>query len=165
MADLDLGNGTITSACKKIAVSEQLHAVDALREKSVCWANSLEESALEINLDNITSESSHEGTGVIGSDNDALVDSLDLAHGEVLEQDFLLGVVDVPDADAIVVDGHQLLVCVVEEADFVSNVHTNSMSTDGLSTVCLFLKREKLVRWMIKSAVADFIILFFSGGN
>ena len=143
MADLDLGNGTITSTSKKIAISEQLHAVDALREKSVCWANSLEESALEINLDNIASESSHEGTGVIGSDNDALVDSLDLAHGEVLEQDFLLGVVDVPDADAIVVDGHQLLVCVVEEADFVSNVHTNSMSTDGLSTVCLFLKRER----------------------
>jgi len=33
-------------------------------------------------------------------------------------------------------DGHQLLVCVVEEGNFVSDVHANSMSTDGFSTVC-----------------------------
>lgn len=144
VADLDLGNGTISSTCKKVAVSEQLHAVDALREQSVGWADSLEESALQVNLNDVTSESSHEGTGVIGSDNDALVDSLDRAHGEILEQDFLLGVVDVPDADAIVMDGHQLLVCVVEEGDFVSDVHANSMSTDGFSTVCLFLKEKEV---------------------
>ena len=66
-----------------------------------------------------------------------MVDSLDLAHSEVLEQDFLLSVVDVPDADAIVVDGHQLFSGVVEEGDLVGDVHANGVSTDCLSTFSL----------------------------
>ena len=56
---------------------------------------------------------------------------------EVLVEDLLGTVVDVPNAETVVVDGHQLVVGLVEEADLVGNVHTDSVSTDSLSGVDL----------------------------
>ena len=137
VADLDFGDSTITSTDEKVTVGQQLHAVDTLGEESVAGSDALEESALKVDLNDITSESSHVGARIVWGDDNALVDSLDLAHSEVLEQDFLLSVVDVPDADAIVVDGHHLLSGVVEEGDFVGDVHANGVSTDCLSTISL----------------------------
>jgi hypothetical protein len=135
VADLDLGDGTVACTYKKVSVGEKLHTVDSLGEQSVGWADTLEESAIEVDLNDITSECTHVGTLVVGGNANALVDSLDGAHGEILEQNLLLGVVDVPDADAIVVDGDELLVCVVEEGDFVGDVHADSMPANGLATV------------------------------
>ena len=137
MADLDFGDSTITSTDEKVTVGQQLHAVDTLGEESVAGSDTLEESALKVDLNDITSESSHVGARIVWGDDNALVDSLDLAHSEVLEQDFLLSVVDVPDADAIVVDGHHLLSGVVEKGDLVGDVHANGVSTDCLSTISL----------------------------
>jgi len=48
-------------------------------------------------------------------------------------QDLLLGVVDVPNANAIVVNRHELLASVVKEGDLVGDVHANSMANYWLS--------------------------------
>jgi len=137
VTDLKLGDSAVTSADEEIAVSEELHAVNTLGEEPVAGSNSLEEAAWEVNLDDITGEGTQVGAGVIGSNADALVDSLDLSHGKVLEEDLLLDVVDVPDADSVVVDGDKVLVGVVEEGNFVSDVHTNGMATDGFTRLSL----------------------------
>lgn len=142
VVDLELGNGTVTRAEQEVAVGQKLHAVDTLREEAVARADALEEAALKVDLNDITSESTEERAGVIRGDADALVDALDLAHGEVLVEDLLLGVVDVPDADAVVVDGHELLAGVVEEGDLVSDVHADGMATDGLSAHSLIKRRK-----------------------
>jgi hypothetical protein len=55
MANLDFGDRTITSANKEVTIGQQLHAVDALGEKSVGWAHAFEESALKVNLDDVAS--------------------------------------------------------------------------------------------------------------
>ena len=125
MTDLKLGDSAVTSADEEIAVSEELHAVDTLGEEPVAGSNSLEEAAWEVNLDDITGERAHESTLIVWGDHDALVNSLDLAHSEVLEQDFLLSVVDIPDTDTIVVDGNEVVVGVVEEGNFICNVHAH----------------------------------------
>jgi len=135
MADLDLGDCAVAGAQEQVTVCQQLHAVDALGEELVAWADTLEESALEVDLDDVASERAHEGTRIIGSNHNALVNSLNLAHGEVLEQDFLLSVVDVPDADTIVVDGDQLLIRVVEESDLIGNVHAYIVTADCFSAL------------------------------
>ena len=144
MTDLDLGDCAITSTDEKVAVSQELHAVYTLGEESVSRSDSLEQTALEINLNNITSQGTHESARVIRGNNNALVNSLDLAHCEVLEEDLLLDIVDVPDADTIVVNSHEVIVCVVEESNFVSDVHTNGMATDSFSTFGLILKRSQM---------------------
>ena len=51
--------------------------------------------------------------------------SLDLAHLEVLVEDLLLDVVDVPDAGSIVVNGHEVVGRVVVEADLVGYMHAD----------------------------------------
>ena len=94
-------------------------------EELVAWTNSLEKSTIEIDLDDVTSESTHESTSVVGSDRDALVSSLDLAHLKVLEEDLFLDVVDIPDANAVIVDGHEVVGRIVVEADFIGNMHAN----------------------------------------
>ena len=114
-----------------------MHAVDALGEERIAGADALEESALEVNLDDITGERAHESTLIVWGDHDALVNSLDLAHSEVLEQDFLLSVVDIPDTDTIVVDGDQLLVGVVVEGDLIGNIHAYIVTADCFSTLSL----------------------------
>ena len=125
VADLELCYCAITRTDEKVTVSQQFHAVDAELEELVAWTNSLEKSTIEIDLDDVTSESTHESTSVVGSDRDALVSSLDLAHLKVLEEDLFLDVVDIPDANAVIVDGHEVVGRIVVEADFIGNMHAN----------------------------------------
>ena len=94
-------------------------------EELVAWTNSLEKSTIEIDLDDVTGDSTQESTSVVGSDRDALEPSLDLAHLKVLVEDLFLDVVDIPDANAVIVDGHEVVGRIVVEADFIGNVHTN----------------------------------------
>lgn len=49
-------------------------------------------------------------------------------------EDLLLGVVNVPNTDAIVVNGHEFLAGVVEESDLVGNIHANSVTNNRFST-------------------------------
>ena len=125
MADLELGDGAVSCTDEKVTVSQERHAVDAELEEHVSWTDSLEESAIEADLDDVTSESAHESTSVIRGDCDTLESSFDLAHLQVLVKDLLLDVVDVPDAETIIVDGHKVVGRVVVEADLVSNMHAD----------------------------------------
>jgi len=61
VADLNFSDGAVAGTDKEVTVSEELHAVDALGEKSVSRSDSLEESALEVDFDNIASEGTHVG--------------------------------------------------------------------------------------------------------
>ena len=63
--------------------------------------------------------------------------SLDLAHLEVLVEDLLLDVVDVPDADSIVVNGHEVVGRVVVEADLVGYMHADRVAADRLTSIAL----------------------------
>ena len=94
-------------------------------EELVARTNSLEKSAIQTDLNDVACESTHESTSVVGSDRDALVPSLDLAHLKVLVKDLFLNVVDVPDANAIIMDGHEVVGRIVVEADFIGNMHAN----------------------------------------
>ena len=89
------------------------------------WSNSLEESTIEVDLDDVTSERAQESASVFRGDCDTLESSLDLAHLEVLVEDLLLDVVNVPDADTIVVNGNEVVGRVVVEADLVSYMHAD----------------------------------------
>ena len=138
VVDLDFSDGSVARADKQVTVLEELHAVDTLREKDALWANSLEKSGrLEGDLNDIASEGAHVSTRVIRGDDNTLVDSLDLAHVEVLEDELLSHVVDLPDSDSVVVDSDKALTCVVEEGDLVGDVHANSVATDGLARLSL----------------------------
>ena len=94
-------------------------------EEYVSRTNSLEKSAIQTDLNYVTCESTHESTSVVGSDRDALEPSLDLAHLKVLVKDLFLNVVYVPDANAIIVDGHEVVGRIVVEANFIGNMHAN----------------------------------------
>ena len=137
MADLELGDGTVSCTDEKVTVSQERHAVDAELEECASWSDSLEESAIEVDLDDVTSESAQESTSVVRGDCDTLESSLDLAHLEVLVEDLLLDVVDVPDADAIVVNGHEVVGRVVVEADLVGYMHADRVATDRLASFAL----------------------------
>ena len=67
-----------------------------------------------------------------------MINSLDLAHLQVGEENFLLLVVNVPDAETVVVDGHKLLIGCVVERNLVRNIHTNGVSTDCFTALNLF---------------------------
>jgi len=141
--DLKLGNSAITSSENEVSVSEQLHAVDTLGEQGVAGTDTLKQASLEVDLDDVASKSAQVGARIIWSDHNALVDSLDLAQSEVLEENFLLGVVDVPDADSVVVDGDKLLIGVVVESDLVGDVHANGVTTNGFSTDGLIYRDKR----------------------
>ena len=136
-ADEELCNSTVTGTDKHVTIGEELQAVDTLREESVAWADTLEKSTIEVDLNDVSCEGSEVGRLVIRGDGNALIDSLELSHGHVLEQNLLLSVVDVPDADTIVVDGDQVIACVVVEGDFVGNVHADSMTANSVSCFSL----------------------------
>lgn len=80
---------------------------------------------------------------IIRSDCNAVVDTLDLSHVDVLVEDFLVNKVDSPDADTVVVDSDEFLVGVVEESDLVGNVHADSVSNNSFSR--LNFPNDKLV--------------------
>jgi len=133
-ADKEFRDSTVTGTDKEVTVGQELQAVDTLGEESVLRADALEKSTVQVDLNDITSEGAEVSGLVIRRDGNALVDSLDLAQSEVLEEDFLLGVVDVPDADSVVVDGDKFLIGVVVESDLVGDVHANGVTTNGFST-------------------------------
>ena len=56
---------------------------------------------------------------------------------QVLVKNLLLCVVNIPHAEAVVVDGHELGVGLVVERNLVGNIHTNCVTTDCLSGVNL----------------------------
>jgi hypothetical protein len=114
-----------------------------LSEKTLGWANFPENLAHEVNLNYITGEGSEIGACVVGADFDALVLSLDLASVDVLKGNLLADEVARPDSNAIVVNGDELLVCVVEEFNLVGNAVTDLVSADCLASLNLF----KLQLW------------------
>jgi len=80
---------------------------------------------------------------IIGSNGNAVVDTLNLTHVDVLVKNLLLNKVDSPDADSVVVDSDEFLVGVVEESDLVCNVHADSVSDNSFSR--LNFPNDKLV--------------------
>jgi len=93
-----------------------------LLEESFGRADSSVQEAVKADLNNVTSEGSDEGSLIIGGNNNALKFALDLTHVDFLGGDLLCDKVYRPDADAIVVDGDQLVVSGVEELDFIGDV-------------------------------------------
>ena len=56
---------------------------------------------------------------------------------QVLVEDLLELVIDVPDTKAIVVDGHELVVGLIVECNLVCYIHTYRMATDCFSALYL----------------------------
>lgn len=94
--DADLGNGTISSSDQKISVCNKGDAVDTLGEEFLGWSNSLEELLGERNFNDVSSLSSQISKLVIVINDAAGENSLDLAHNDVMEVNFLLDKVAVP---------------------------------------------------------------------
>lgn len=70
---------------------------------------------------------------IIGSDSNALVNTLDLSHVDVLVENFFVLEVDSPNTDTVVVDSDEFLVSVVEESDLVGDVHADSVSNNSFA--------------------------------
>lgn len=133
----ELGDSTVSCSDKEIVVAEELHDIDSLLEKSVAWTYLLEKATLKIDLNDISCEGSEIGTSVVWGNNDTLVDSLDLTHGQVLEENSLLDEIAVPNADSIIVDGDKVVACVVKELDLVGDVHADCMSANSFACLSL----------------------------
>jgi len=128
-----LGDGTVSGSNHDIVVGEKLDGVDSEGEQTFGRAAPLEQHGGQGNLNDVTGSSSQQSVRVIGSDGDALVDSLYLAHVDVLVEDLLLLEIDSPDADTVVVNGDELLVGIVEESDLVSHVHADTVSDNSFA--------------------------------
>ena len=133
----ELSDGTVSRSDKEIVVTKKLHDVNSSLEKSLGWSNSLKETSGEGNLDDVSGESSEISHTVVWGNNDALIDSLNLSHGQVLVKDSLLDEIAVPNTDSVVVDGDKVVVSVVKESNLICNVHTNGMATDSLASLDL----------------------------
>lgn len=141
--NVDLGNGAVTSTSKEITVGKKGEHVDTLLEKALGGANTLVEATLKVDLNDVTSKGTKVSTGISGVDADALVLALDLAHVDVLVGYLFGNKVASPDAEAVVMDGDELVVGGVEEGDLVSNVHADGVAADGLAA--LDLPNDQLV--------------------
>lgn len=128
--DVHLGDGAISSSDEEVSVLDKFDAVDTLLEKSLVGSNPLEEASFEVNLDDITSAGSEVGELVVGGDFDALENSLNLTHVDVLVTNFLSVEVAVPHSEAVVVDSNQLGGGVLEEDNFVGDVVADGVSAD-----------------------------------
>ena len=133
LVGVNLSDGAIATTNKEVAVWKERHAVETLGEEPLGRSNPLEKVHLQIDLNDVSCHCSKEAARIVWRDDDALVNSLDLAHLEVSEEDLLLLVVDAPHTEAIVVDGYQFLVGLVVEGDLVCHIHANSVSTDSLA--------------------------------
>jgi hypothetical protein len=80
---------------------------------------------------------------IIRGDGNALVDTFDLTHVDVLVQNLLVNKVHSPDADTVVVDSDKFLVSVVVESDLVGDVHADTMSDNSFAR--LDFPNDKLV--------------------
>ena len=95
------------------------------------------------NLDNVSSLGADVGEGVGWVDDDTGEDSLDLRHENLGVLDFLLDEIAVPGSQTIVVDGEALWWSVVEEGDFVGDVHANWVSNQSFAAFNL-IERNKI---------------------
>ena len=77
---------------------------------------------------------------IISSDGNALVNTLDLSHVDVLVENLFVCEVDSPNADTVVVDSDEFLVSVVEESDLVGDVHADSVSNNSFARLDLKFK-------------------------
>ena len=80
---------------------------------------------------------------IISGDGNALVDTFDLTHVDVLVQNLLVNKVHSPDADTVVVDSDEFLVGVVVESDLVGDVHADTVSDNSFAR--LDFPNDKLV--------------------
>lgn len=137
------GNGSIPGTDEQVSVGQGVDAIDSLLEKSLGWANSLEELSLKGYFNDIAGFGAKVGNRVSLINDACREDTLDVAHVHIRELDLLGYKVDVPDLDSVVVNAKQLCVGVVEEPDLVSGVSSDWISTDGLS--CLNVPDNQLV--------------------
>ena len=77
---------------------------------------------------------------IISSDGNALVNTLDLSHVDVLVENFFVMEVDSPNTDTVVVDSDEFLVSVVVESDLVGDVHADSVSNNSFARLDLKFK-------------------------
>ena len=99
-----------------------------MTEKSLLWANSLEEIVGERNFDNISGFGTEISERVCWVNDAANKDSLDSVHENLSILNLLLDKVEVPCSDTIVVDGQALRRSVVEETHLVGDIHSNWIS-------------------------------------
>jgi hypothetical protein len=125
---VDLGDGSVSSSEEEVSVVEKVNRVDALREESLDWSNSLEKILLEINLNNISGFGSKICKAISWVDDDTGKHSLDGVHENVGVLHLLLDEIAIPSSDAVVVDGEALGGGGVEEFNLVGRVHANWIS-------------------------------------
>lgn len=139
-------------------------------EKSLVGADALEEASLEVDLNDISSSGSEVGHAVVWRNFNALENSLDLAHVDVLVSDLLGYEVAVPDTEAVVVDGDELVVGVVKEFDLVGDVHTDWVTAEGFASfnvpdhkrvVVLSSKRSKVLFVSGEGKILDHFLVKF----
>ena len=127
---IDLGDLSITSTDKEVAVGEELDALDTLREQFLVGSKSLEKIVLEIDLHDISGLGSDVSEFVSGVDDTAGKNTLDLVSEDFGVFDLLLDEVEIPNAETKGVDGQAFGGGVVEEANFVCNIHANWISNE-----------------------------------
>ena len=134
----NLCNSPIPGSHEDVSVLKLVNAVYALGEKFLYGADALEEGALQGDLKHVTSLRAQEGVAVGWVNGTAGEDSLDSAHIDVLELDFLVDEVCCPDSDAVVVDGEELGVGPVVELNLVGSVGADGVAAEGLASGDLF---------------------------
>ena len=129
----DLGDGTVAGTEEQVTVGQELDALDALREEHLGGTESLEDVLLKRDLHDVTGLGAEVGVRVSGVDDAAGEDTLDLVGENLGVLHLLLHEVEVPRADAVVVDSEALARRVVEEADLVGNVHADGVTNERLA--------------------------------
>ena len=127
----DLGDGAVARAEEEVTVGEEVDGVDALGEEALDGAESLEEVALEADLDDVSGLGAHIGVGVGGVDDAAGENAANRVHQDLVVVHLLLNQVAAPGSDAVVVDSDALGGGVVEELNLVGGV-----GADGVSNEC-----------------------------
>ena len=127
---VDLSDLSITSTDEEVAVGEELDALDTLGEQLLVGSKSLEKIVLEIDLHDISGLSSDVSEFVSGINDTAGENTLDLVSEDLSVLDLLLDEVEIPDAKTKGVDGQAFGGGVIEEANFVCNIHANWISNE-----------------------------------
>jgi hypothetical protein len=104
-----------------------------LLEKSLVWANSLEELSIKGDFNDIAGFGAKIGGRVRLVDDAGRENTLDVSHVHIRELDLLGYEVDVPDSDGVVVNAKQFCVGVVKEPDLVGGASSDWISANGLT--------------------------------
>lgn len=107
--------------------------MDTLGEQFLVGSKSLEEVVLKINLHDVSSLGSDVSEFVSGVNNAAGKNTLDLIGEDFGVFNLLLDEVEIPNAEAKGVDGQAFGSGVVEEANFVCNIHAYWISNEGFA--------------------------------